>query len=117
MKLIFVYNAKADRLNKMLDFAHKIVSPSTYACDLCALTHGNFGEREEWKRFREETDVDMQFLYIEDFEKKFNTKGTYPAIYILDNSNLTPFLNREEIAKFQEVDELISTIKTKLTAN
>ena len=34
---LFVYNAKSDKLHKYLDFAHKIISPKTYACDLCSL--------------------------------------------------------------------------------
>ena len=42
MKLIFVYNAGSGKLNALFDMAHKIVSPTTYECSLCALTHDAF---------------------------------------------------------------------------
>jgi len=38
MNLIFVYNANGGLVNSWLDTAHKIVSPSTYSCSLCAIT-------------------------------------------------------------------------------
>ena len=37
-ELIFVYNAKSGMVNELLDFAHKIVSPSTYNCNLYAIS-------------------------------------------------------------------------------
>ena len=39
----FVYNADGDVFSLVGDFAHKIFSPKTYNCNLCAITHGNFG--------------------------------------------------------------------------
>jgi hypothetical protein len=48
--LVFVYNADSGVFNTLSDIAHKIFSPETYACNLCALTHTNFGMRGEWKR-------------------------------------------------------------------
>jgi len=52
--LIFVYNAASDIWSKSLDAAHKIISPSTYACNLCSLTHGNFSEKQVWVLFDKE---------------------------------------------------------------
>ncbi len=43
--LIFVYNANSDLFSTVTDFAHKILSPSTYQCQLCALTYGNFSKK------------------------------------------------------------------------
>ena len=111
MKLIFVYNAKSDRMSKMFDFAHKIISPSTYACDLCSLTHGNFGEREEWTQFREATDLEMEFYHIEDFESKFNAKDVYPVIFKITESGLEKILDKETISNISELHELISALK------
>jgi len=50
-KLIFVYNADSGLLNAMKDWAHKIVSPETYPCSLCALTYDNLGMRRPWREF------------------------------------------------------------------
>jgi hypothetical protein len=40
MKLLFVYNADSGLAAALFDSAHKLLSPQTYACNLCALTHG-----------------------------------------------------------------------------
>ena len=49
--LLFVYNADSGLLNSAKDYVHKIISPKTYECNLCAVTFGNFGIKNEWKRF------------------------------------------------------------------
>lgn len=115
MKLVFVYNAKSDRLSKMFDFAHKIVSPSTYACDLCSLTHGNFGEREEWTAFTEESEIEMDFHHIEDFESKYDRKEKYPIVFSSNDGKLTTLLNSEEIAGVEDVAKLVDIIKTRIS--
>jgi hypothetical protein len=61
-QLIFVYNANSDLFSTITDFAHKILSPSTYDCHLCALTYGNFSEKKEWKAFIENFPVNAIFL-------------------------------------------------------
>ena len=39
-ELIFIYNAKSGFVNEMVDFAHKIISPETYECNLHFITYG-----------------------------------------------------------------------------
>ena len=78
-KLIFVYNANSGKLNAWLDSAHKIVSPSTYDCQLCDLTYGVFKENVEWVRFRESELItnnvrQLEFLHINEFEKNYKSK-------------------------------------------
>ena len=46
-KLIFIYNADSGLFNTVTDIAHKIFSPETYSCNLCALTHDYFTVRDE----------------------------------------------------------------------
>jgi len=69
--LLFVYNAQSDLWNKSLDIAHKIISPTTYNCDLCALTHGNFSERKVWTTFKNSTDFQFAFMYKDEFLKQY----------------------------------------------
>jgi hypothetical protein len=45
-ELIFIYNAKSGLVNEMIDFAHKIVSPETYDCNLCAISYGTFTKKK-----------------------------------------------------------------------
>ena len=56
MKLLFVYNANSGKLSALLDGLHKMVSPSTYDCNLCAMTFGHFLEDPTWKEFREKSE-------------------------------------------------------------
>jgi len=42
MQIIFVYNADSSLFANITDFAHKIVSPKTYSCNLCKLSYGKF---------------------------------------------------------------------------
>lgn len=61
--LLFVYNADSGLFNTATDIAHKIFSPETYQCDLCALTYGYFEIRSEWKEFIEGLAVNSEFLH------------------------------------------------------
>ena len=80
MKYLFVYNANSGKLNGLLHTAHKIISPSTYQCSLCALTFGNFSESQQWKTFREELDQELVFLHKNEFEKTYSQKFEYPVV-------------------------------------
>ena len=114
MKLIFVYNAKASLANRTFDFAHKIISPSTYKCDLCTLTHGAIGERSEWTNFRNQSSVEMEFYHIEEFENRYNRKETYPIIFTSINDNLNLVLDCKAINGMNSTQELISALSAKL---
>lgn len=111
MELIFIYNAKADSMNMLLDFAHKIVSPSTYSCDLCQLTHTNFGERKEWKDFLKNSSFRLKFYHIDEFEKAFNKKYAYPVVLKKMPDTFEIFLDSVEISKLESVKELIKRIE------
>lgn len=114
MKLIFVYNAKSDLLNSTIGFAHKIISPSTYSCDLCSLTHGNFGERKNWKDFVKESETEMSFLHIDEFEKQFNTTFKYPVILSNSDGKLKTILSSVSISQIKDAVELINRLKENL---
>jgi len=79
--LLFVYNADSGLFNTLTDIAHKVFSPKTYACNLCAITHSATGMREEWKGFLEELGRPMEFLHRDEFHKKYGEEGIgLPAI-------------------------------------
>ena len=62
-QLIFVYNAKRGIDNKVLDFLHKSLSPSTYQCELCAMTYVHLSMKKEWKSFIESLPISVMFYY------------------------------------------------------
>lgn len=95
----------------MLDFAHKIISPKTYSCDLCTLTHGNLSEREDWSLFLRETNINIEFYHIDDFEQKYIHKDEYPIIYMRNGDSLKSLFSSKEIATFKDVSDLINKLK------
>ncbi|WP_299212498.1 GTPase [uncultured Dokdonia sp.] len=114
-KLIFVYNANSGVVNTWVDIAHKIVSPTTYACDLCGLTHGRFSEKRTWKKFRDTHLIDMEFLYKDQFLKKYKSKWlpkyTFPVILISDAQGLQPFMIAQDFQEIVSVEMLIQRIE------
>lgn len=112
MKLLFIYNANSGRINGWLDIGHKLISPSTYACDLCSLTHGVFAEREQWKQYRDASSVEMEFLHKDEFEKAYGQQGVdLPAVMqVEEDGGLSLFLSRDEIAQCSDLDQLIERL-------
>lgn len=110
MELIFVYNAKSDNVNMLIDYAHKIISPSTYSCNLCKLTHTNFGQRKEWKEFIRHSSVTLEFYHIDEFEKKFNESFKYPIILKKVSDGFEILLDSIKITKLTNANDLIKAI-------
>lgn len=110
MKLIFVYNANSGKLNTLFDIAHKLISPETYECALCTLTHGALSEKKAWKEFRERTRLDMEFLHKDEFEKLYEQSFDYPVI-LKQSDTLDLFLNADEISQVKSVGGLIALIE------
>jgi len=113
MNVIFVYNADSGFFNSVLDIRHKIVSPSTYSCNLCKITHGSFGEKEEWKKYSEASKNELTFLHKDEFEKKYKVKKYYPAIFTLSTSNsIEEFINKEVLENMKNLGQLIQHLNT-----
>ena len=108
-ELIFVYNAKS--ANMLMDYAHKFISPATYDCDLCKLTHSNFGVRNEWGAFIKDLAVKMDFYYIDEFEDQFGLSFHYPIILEKVDGELNTLLSNTEIAKLDGITDLIRVMQ------
>ncbi len=116
MKLVFIYNAKSDKLSKVLDFAHKIVSPNTYTCDLCSLTHGNFGELEEWEKFKSLTKINMEFYYKNNHPARYNNIE-YPLVIAECGDSWSMLLTKNDLKEISGVTDLINRIKKELSTS
>ncbi|GAA4277159.1 GTPase [Aquimarina mytili] len=116
MNIIFVYNAKSGLLNKSFDIAHKIFSPDTYSCDLCGLTHGNFSEKKTWKSFRENSTIEMEFMYKDEFQKKYpDLNGLeFPVILQKDMKAISVIIDSIELASLQSTKALITILNEKI---
>lgn len=110
-QLIFVYNADSGMFNTLTDIAHKIFSPQTYECNLCAISHSYFSERDEWKEFIEELGVECEFLHRDEFVKKYNSEETdFPVIFELLDDELKLQLSAEKINSCKSMDDLKTAI-------
>jgi hypothetical protein len=108
--LLFVYNANSDLGSKLFDYAHKVFQPSTYACELCALTHDHFGERKSWKKFKQRTDVAMDFMYLRDFEERFNLSYEFPVILRRKGNEFEEIITKGDLKEMTSVEELIERL-------
>lgn len=85
-KLIFVYNADSGFFNALTDAAHKVLSPDTYACNLCAITYGNVSMKKEWKEYIASLAVPAEFLHKDELHKVYPrlTDIDLPAVFSID---------------------------------
>src|SRR4051812_30644246 len=105
-ELLFVYNADSGLFSTVTDFAHKILSPSTYACRLCALTYGSFTIKQEWKSFIAGLPMPTIFLHKDEFEKQYNIQSPLPAVFIKGNGAITAIITQQEIESCQSLEAL-----------
>jgi hypothetical protein len=96
--LVFVYNADSGLFNTLADAAHKIFSPRTYPCNLCALTHSAVGMRKEWKRFLDGLDRPLEFLHADELKARYGVAGVpLPAIFKRDGQNVKVLVEADSI--------------------
>ncbi|MCK0189484.1 GTPase [Arenibacter sp. F20364] len=118
-KLVFVYNANSGMGNALLDSVHKTLSPSTYDCNLCAITFGVFSENKKWKVFRQNAGLEMEFLHKDEFEIRYpserENKQSLPKVFILKKGQLQEFLLREEINDMKSQEDLILAVQARLS--
>lgn len=105
--LVFVYNADSGVFNTLADVAHKIFSPQTYACNLCALTHTPFGMRGEWKTFLDGLGRPLEFLHADELRARHGmTDIKLPAIFTRNNTELKVLAGADSINACRTMDEL-----------
>ncbi|NJK41512.1 MAG: GTPase [Acaryochloridaceae cyanobacterium SU_2_1] len=113
-RLIFVYNANSGGINTALDIAHKLLSPSTYRCNLCRLTHDTFTERSAWTSFREKQEIPILFLHKDEYEQQSAPTYPYPVILKEEQGQQSVFLSATDINEITDVNALIATIENRL---
>lgn len=97
--------------SRIFDFGHKMLKPSTCACELCSLTHNSFGEKESWKIFKKTTKSILEFYHKDEFEKQFAFEvKKYPLILTLENNQLEIVLDHAQLRGVKSIDELIERL-------
>lgn len=120
-KLLFVYNANSDTGSQVLDFAHKIMNPATYNCQLCSLTFGKFRENNRWKTFRKTLlgkGYELSFLHKDEFQKGYKSKFmpafTFPIILVETPHDLEVLVSTKQLNKMERVGALIAVVEVAL---
>jgi len=115
-KLLFVYNANSGKLNSLFGIAHKIISPSTYTCELCLLTHGVFFENIDWKNFKETSSLVMEFFHVNEFLKIYSdeeySRINFPAVLSCEqDGGVKEIFSSMRIQSFKTPTALIDELK------
>lgn len=115
--VFFLYNANSGMLNGAIDSLHKFLSPSTYPCSLCELTHGYFGEKEIWRAFSgrlSEKGYKLRGLHKDELGEWPVTFTQLPAVYLYFSGSLTLLLSPQELRKMTSTRDLIEILDLKL---
>jgi hypothetical protein len=111
-RLLFVYNADGGLMNALRDMVHKIRSPETYECSLCAVTYGALSMRPEWKAYLKRLPHEIVFLHRDEWRQAFPTATEpLPAIF-LQHGNEPPqvVVKAMEMPLDQSLDQLMNLL-------
>ena len=118
-ELIFIYNVKSGVVNEMIDFAHKIVSPKTYDCNLCAISYNTFTKKKRWSDYINSLPIKSVFTYkdkVSSLEKELSNLK-FPTIVIRNGVELNEIISRNEINNINNINQLISLLNERLDEN
>lgn len=117
LTLVFVYNADSGLLNLLIDAAHRVVSPKTYPCRLCAITFSFEGMRREWKQFIAKLNRPVEFLHRDELKERHGIEGSpLPAVFLREGDKLTQWIDAEAINRCKSLDDLENMIAGELKA-
>ncbi len=113
--LVFVYNADSGLFNTITDIAHKVISPGTYSCQLCSLTHSYFSVKKDWTGFLEGLDADLEFLHRDELNEKYAVADiTLPVILIKRDRHLATWISTGQINACPTIEDLKTLIRDRL---
>ncbi len=117
MQLVFVYNADAGLFSALSDYAHKLISPETYACSLCAMTYGHLGMKRAWRRFVEEMEAEVEFLHRDELAERYGLDDVaLPAIFEKAEGGLAVWMDAETLDACADLETLVGEVRTRLAS-
>ena len=106
-ELIFVYNAESDIGSLVKDTVHKVIRPSTFPCNLAAVTYGPLGMKKSWKKTVENLPISARFLYKDEFKDNFDIEDAeFPCAYLNEDGEMKLFMNQGLMNSVDTVEEL-----------
>ena len=113
-ELIFIYNAKSGFINELVDFAHKIISPETYDCNLCAITYGAFTMKKRWADYIQSLPINSVFKHQDKLYENKLKNVKLPSVFLRNGIELKELISSSEINKLNELQQLIKILDKKL---
>ena len=110
-RLIFIYNANGGIAQGILDSVHKMLSPSTYPCSLCAITYGTFTMDRRWRAWLKALPVPSVFFHKDDAPYR---DVALPVILIERGGRVETLVSAERLDTLASVDALIAEIEARL---
>ena len=114
--LIFIYNAKGGLLGAAGDAVHKLVSPATYPCSLCALTYGAVSKRPAWRAFLARVGLPTLFLYRDEFRARLETRDLPLPAILLGGAGPVPevLVSASELNGLADLDAMIALLDARV---
>jgi hypothetical protein len=116
-RLVLVYAVDGGIVAGLFDYAHKLLSPSTYPCHLCALTYGPAGQRTAWARALAELGVPADFLHRDELVRQHGADHPpLPAVFVVRAGARELLLSKADIDACRDLDALIALLRGRLAA-
>ena len=118
-KLSFVYNADSGLFSLLTDAVHRVVSPATYSCNLCKITYGATGMRDEWRSFIEALGGEIEFLHRDELRQRHGIKDVaLPAVFLetTPDAGMSLLVDAVSINAVSSVQELKALVADRLSA-
>jgi hypothetical protein len=110
LTLQFIYNAQSGKAHALFDIAHKLISPQTYSCDLCQITHDTFRENAEFTALKACHPIEL--FHIDEYEARFPAEERYPVIIVRRDNEIVKRVSREQIGQLNSVGDLKALLET-----
>lgn len=116
-RLVFVYAVDGGAVSSIVNYMHKMVSPGTYRCNMCALTYGTFGTKQEWTKFVESLPHETVFLHRDELAERYPAvQDPLPAVFVEQGGALSVVVDAAAMTRPRTLDELMATIRTRIEA-
>jgi hypothetical protein len=117
VELIIVYNAESGFFNSVSSSVHKFVSPETYSCQLCRVSHGLTGMLVPWKTYLERLPVLVRSYHRTQYREAFSDHSDIrlPTILLRKrDAGMIPLLDAEAIECADNLVTLINLLNDAL---
>ena len=115
--ILFVYNAADGVFAAIGDAVHKVVSPDTYPCSLCAVTYGALRMRPEWRAYLKSLPYPARFMHRGEFARAYpDIAVALPAILLEPkHGEVRVLIDARTLDGLEDVNALIATLKVRLS--